>query len=289
MIFSAFGAYDADAPEGDKGYSSQYINKKDIVRIGIVIVGVVALGIPVFLIMKDGAERTTCKKNIRGAWAALSQYAEGYDQRFPPMFDEGDGGAPYLEKGMPIVWASRVAGMLPSEVDLTCPTAHAEENTKVNGRLVSRTRGPEEVVSDHINLSYGMYGPLSSRPVSDILDEAGTVLIGETANHGARGTYNPVPFVNSAGEEVPFDGFQIGWDTQNRGFLESGSVLDAEAVTRMAFYNTSDGDFAKAGVRARHDSFVFVVYVNGTLGQIGPGDARLAKAGSRVTRLFSPD
>ncbi len=289
MIFASFGAYDADAPEGDKGYASQYINKKDVLRIGFVIAGVVLISIPVFMIMKGNSERTACKKNIRAAWGALGVYAESFDQRFPPMFEEGQDGTPYLERGRPIVWASQIAGYLQDGVNLSCPTAHPDEHTEVNGRIVDKNKGPTASVQNHIDLTYGMYGPLSSRPISDVLDEAGTVLIAETSNYGARDTYNPVPFALEDGTEVPFDGFQIGWNTQNRDFLKSGSVLDAEAVTRLAFYNTADGDFSKAGVTARHESFIYVVYVNGTLGQIGAGDARLVKTGSRVTRLFSPD
>lgn len=285
------GAFDADTPEGEKGYSSQYINKKDVIKIGIVLVVVVLLGIPVFKIMKEKGDETVCRKNLLQAWSAIGVYAEGYDGRFPPMYEVGDNGSPALDQGLPVVWASVISGYLQKGVTLTCPAADSSENTKVNGQVYDTSKGSKGKLINSINLSYGMYMPLSTRPSSDFRDPASTVLLTETANDGAMKTYDPNPFTNSDGERVPFDGFMVGWDTTN--FYNPKNMtgsFDAAKVTRLAFYNTSDGNFGGKDVKARHGSRLFAIYVDGSLGHLKGNSGNIVKrGGNRVSDYWSPD
>ena len=288
MIPLTTGQYDADAPEGDKGFSSQYINKKDLIRIGIILVVVGLMGIPVYRLMKENGDRTVCKKNLKGAWQAIGLYAAGNDDRYPPLFDETNDGVPYLQDGLPVTWASTISQQLLAGVTLSCPSADPSEHTHTHGKIIDKS-GFKTVTKDQIELSYGMYAPLATRPISDVTNDAQTILVAETANHGAKNTYNPVPFVDSEGNEIPFDGFFMGWNTRNRGFNGQSALDDTESITRLAFYNTANGDFSGENVSARHKEFVFAVFADGSLTKLTPSDALIIKSGNRINQNWSPD
>ena len=283
------GQYDADTPDGDKGYQSQYITKKDAIRIGIVLVVLIILFIPVYRIMKSNGDKTVAKRNLRGAWFAMGIYSEGYDQRYPALFQEGENGAPYLENDMPVVWASQLSGLLPSGVDLKDSAADDSEVCRVNGTVLDTKSGPGKTEVDFIELTYGMYAPLATRPTSDVLNPSSTVLVAQTSNSGARGTFNPLPFRRSDGTVVPFDGFMVGWDTTNRDFYDIGALEDANSVTRLAFFDTEDGEFEGSNAEGRHGRSIYTIHVDGTLGEISSSDALIRKSGGRVTRHWSPD
>ncbi len=274
------GQFDADAPEGSKGYSSQYMQKKDVIRIAISLAVLGAVMFPVYKLMEENGKRTLCKQNIRGMWSATQQYTETYDTRFPPLYEVGyDNGSPSMNDGMPVTWASVVSGYLPKKASMACPSSESSEHTKVHGHIVDSSSNREEKITSHIDLTYGMYAPLATRPTSDVLQVSNTVFLAETSNHGARGSYNPVPFEDDSESILKQDGFLIGWNDSN---FESS--IQSEKVTRLSFYNVKDGDFSATNVTARHKEYIYGVHVDGSLLKLYPSDARLQRSGGRITR-----
>lgn len=274
------GQFDADTPEGAKGYSSQYMQKKDVVRIGLSLVVLAVVMFPVYKLMEENGKRTACKRNIRGMWSAMQQYSETYDMRYPPLYEVGyDNGSPSMNDGKPATWASSVSGFLPTGSNMTCPSSESGEHTHVQGHIVDERSSRKEKVTQDIALTYGMYAALETRPSSDVLQPSNTVLITETANHGARDSYNPVPFEDDSGSILKQDGFLIGWNDSNFSISD-----ESVSVSRLAFYGVKNGDFAATGVSARHKEYIYGVHVDGTLTKLYPSDARLQKSGGRITK-----
>ncbi|MDI9639896.1 hypothetical protein QPK87_19600 [Kamptonema cortianum] len=266
--------FDADTPEGSKGYSSQYVTRKDF-WIALIVLVVLGLGsIPLYRIMKSEADKTVCKKSLKSIAMSIQQYSEMYDQRFPPLYAVGDGGTPFLEKGMPIVWAS-VIPELGTGATYRCPSCEEEEVVRVNGRSVVNVARRKKTL-DYIELSYGMYAPLSTMAITDIAYPEETVLISETSNGGARDTYNPIHFTDSEGVKSKHDGFAIGFDDS---LLEPSSTT--EHLTRLSFYGTSDGNFDKEGIRCRHKDHIYAVSTGGRLLQLQPHAAKFQNSGAR--------
>jgi len=150
-----------------------------------------------------------------------------------------------------------------SRVNFKCPTAKPDEIVRVEN-----PQGSDKV----IELTYGMYIALSGKYISDLQNPSRTVVIAETSNMGAQGTYDPLPFKTSAGEIVPFDGFAIGYNDDN--FVHSEVT---NMVTRLAFYNTSTGEKGLEGpkVLPRHNKNILALFADGTLGKISPNQARV--------------
>lgn len=282
MILFAADAYDPDAPEGDRSGSSQYLQKKDLIRILIGVACLSVLMIPVYKVMEENGHRTACKKNLRGMWSAASLYAVQYDQRFPPLYEVGENGSPGLTAGMPVTWATAVSDLLPDGSTMTCPSSEPGEAMKSNGIIIDRRSGRQAKVIDHLDLTYGMYIPLALRPVSDVLQENTTLLFAETANFGARGSFDPLPYTLEDGTKVPFDGFAIGWDNSNYE-----ADLDSSKLTRLAFYGASDGNFSGEKVSARHKEYIYGVHVDGSLLKLTPKDAQITRVGNRISSPWS--
>jgi hypothetical protein len=261
--------YDADAPEGTNELGSQYVSKKDTIWI---FAAVAVLAIVILLIgpgMKKRADESNCKSYMHAIANSISQYAVMNDG-FPPAYAVGENGSPALVDGKPIVWAS-VIPPLPKGSKFTCPAAHPNELVRVNGKSVETSMFQRnDKVLNHIDLSYGMFSALSGRKVSDVANDDQTILLAETANHGANDTYNPEPFSLSDGTAVPFDGFIVGFNNSN-------GLPDAESkfVTRLAFPNTKDGNFDNNDKNARHGKIVFGIYVDGHVGRLTPTDMKM--------------
>lgn len=267
------GAYDPDAPEGSKGVGKQYVGRKDFLWLILAGIAFIALMIPVFKMMKVQSDETVCKRNMKSIAASIQQYAEVYDQRFPSVFQAGDGGAPELLKGMPIVWAS-VIPPLSTGSSFACPAGDKSESVRVNGTSIKASMFEKDQKKlNYIDLNYGMLSSLNVRPVSDVARADETVLIAETSNFGALDSYNPLPFTRSNGEKVPMDGFAIGFDNSQYTPDER-----TQFVTRLAFRNTADGDFEKASTTGRHkDASIHVIFVDGHIGRFTPDRARLTR------------
>jgi hypothetical protein len=238
--------YDPDSPEGSRSLGTQYLGKKDLLWIGGILAVLTIFLIPVYQHLKSDAEKSTCRNNLRSIGAAIQIYASGNDDRFPPIYVQGENESPYLEKGYPIVWATTVAPFLNVKASFRCPSAQNEEVTLV-------TNHPERG-DKPLELTYGMYVGLSSAAVGDVSDPDQTILVTETANEGAVNTFNPKPFTLLDGTRVPFSGFMVGWNNSNSQFDDQ-----TQSVTRLAIYGTGDGDFDNPKASFRHGDRIFAI------------------------------
>ncbi|MFM9873422.1 MAG: hypothetical protein ACKVQS_08160 [Fimbriimonadaceae bacterium] len=261
--------YDADAPEGSNELGSQYVSKKDWIWI---LAAIIVLAIVIAIVspsMKKRADESNCKSYMHAIASSISQYAVMNDG-FPPLYAVGENGTPALLDGKPIVWAS-VIPPLPRGSKFTCPATKPGEAVRVNGKSIETSMfQKDEKTLNYIDLSYGMFSALSARKVSDVANDDQTILLAETANHGAHSTYNPLPFTLKSGTEVPFDGFAVGFNDSN-----GLPTAESKFVTRLAFPNTKDGIFNDADEHARHGKNVFAIFVDGHLGRLVPTDMKL--------------
>jgi hypothetical protein len=269
-------AYDPTAPEGDARAGSQYLSKRDL---RIVIAGFLLLTIilwPIYLHLRRDAWKTECAHNMRSIANAMTQYAEQNDGRLPPLVQR-QGRMVLLEDGYPVTWATVISPYLSPRNNMMCPAAAPEERMAVRTlrtppvkRGIDPPRGTEY-------LTYGMYAPYSSLLLGVIANPGTTILIAETANRGARDTFNPIPYETTEGEDSAFDAFGIGFDNDN--FVPNA---ETQYVTRLAFYGTRDAVFAEDAA-GRHDflidgrrrSGVHGITAAGTLARLLPPQAQV--------------
>jgi len=250
----AADAYDPDDTE-DRPRKSIYLSKKDL-KWGILGIGIfMGLMYPIYKSFERQSQEHKCKQNMAAIFKATSQYMLENDDKYPPAYATGEGtDAPYLEDGKPYAWANLPAidGGLNPRASFVCPSASTEEITLTQGL------GKSE------KLTYGMFAGLAGVSTSDVENLSQSLLIGETSNHGAAGSYNPTPFVTEDGDEVAQDGFLIGFDDSNSVY--SGK---AKTVTRLAFRDTKSGEFpnTKPG---RHDGGIYFVTADGSLQKLLP-------------------
>lgn len=264
--------YDADAPEGSQGLGNQYISKKDIILVAIVLAVAGAVGYFTFPDIRKNADEATCKKNLKNIADSIRQYAIIYDDRYPPLYNVGPGGAPAITDGYATAWASPIPP-LAGGASFTCPAAHEHETIKVNGESTQQAMFEKDTKQlRYIKLSYGMLASLSTRPVYDVANPNQTILIAETSNNGSKNTYNPMPFTDNEGKVVPYDGFGIGFDDTN-----GPSTPSSKFVTRLSFFGTKNGDFSAKSITSRHKKgLVFSVTAEGNLRKLAAQDAKLS-------------
>lgn len=264
MIFASHGEYDADQPEGSRSAGGQYVSRKDAKWILVIIAILGAIFYPAYVSLKAQGEKAVCSGNFQAMYKAMTLYAQNYDERTAPIYEVGENGSPMLIEGRPVVWASTIQPFMSPRQTFTCPSAHADEHTVVNGHA--------DVSRQPIALTYGIYRALQTVSLSDIPAPDATVLFAETSNNGSQGSYNPIPYTTLKDEVVPFDGFVIGWDDSNFAFTD-----EARTVTRLAFRNTADGNFNKPGVIGRHTTGIQAVFADGHLEQLPPSAAILKR------------
>lgn len=262
-------AYDPSAPEGQPSRSSAYVSAKDI---RVVAVGLVVLSLmmyPIYKILVRRSEKARCISNMKGIMDSINQYAIQNEDKFPPLFDTGLADEPAVQaSGAPYTWASDLQEYMNARVSFRCPSADPSELSRSQDVRTETGSFP---------LSYGMFAPMSSFNRSLVEDPDEAVLIAETSNMGSEDTYDPLPFADGSGKKVPYDGMAIGWDNDNFDGNDKTNF-----VTRLAFPNTSKGDFDKNGV-GRHDEGTFVLSVSGHLRTIKPN---LVRVNRRYGKLY---
>ncbi len=278
MIWLALDAYDPDRPEGDKG-KSDYVTRKDVIRIvGLVVVVLGAIGWPIFQNMRKDADKHICTRNLKAIAGAIGTYTEVFDGRLPVAYQMGDNGAPYLENGKPVVWASIIAGQMPKGTSFTCPAAIPGEGLAVAGSTTEEKIGDAQSVKQvEIMLTYGLYAGMAAQPSALVPNPDEVVMVAETANFGANNTYNPQPFTDFDGKKIPYDGFLIGWDNGNEA-----PDSTTKSVTRLAFSGTANGNFDAPTVTGRHDQMIFGLSVSGQLRRLTPKDAKVENTAGRL-------
>lgn len=230
-------AFDPNAPEGASAPSGgQYMTKKDFKLILLVTAFLIIGMIPVYLYMREKAYKATCVKNINGIMEALVMYSAQHDDRFPPLYNENEKGEPALDAdGIPYTWISDIYNLKSSRIDFVCPSASKEEYA-----YSANPSGGAPIPS-----TYGFYAPYASFSTNLVENPDNVVIIAETSNKGANGSYDPKPFTGK------YDGFIIGWNNTNDCVV---SNEDVHSVTRLAFPGTQDGIPDRAN--GRHDQFI---------------------------------
>lgn len=266
MILATHGEYDADNPEGSSPIASQYVSKKDAKWVLLIIVGLGLIFYPAYTSLKAQGEKATCSANFQAMYKAMALYAQNYDNRTAPIYEVGDNGSPQIIEGRPVVWATTIQPFMSPRQTFTCPSATTHEHTVVNGH--------GEVSTKPIPLTYGIYRGMQTVSLSELPAPDLSILLSETSNQGAEGSYNPIPFTTSKDEVVPYDGFVIGWDDSNFRF-----TAESQTVTRLAFRNTADGDFRKKGVVGRHSTGILAIFADGHLETVPPNAAILQRKG----------
>ncbi len=243
-------SYDVDAPEGARPPAvTQHITIRDWKVIGLAAIVFFVVSIPLFKEFKGQRDRQVCKTNLKGIYMAMQQYATMNGDRFPPLYAIGDNMAPQLVDGKPYVWASTIAGLMNQRDSFLCPSSEDGEAMRAIGH-----EGHE------IELTYGMYLAMGTKPYQMLSQPNATALIVETSNNGALDSYDPLPFTDSAGNVVPFDAFMAGYDDSNFELTEK-----SKWITRLAIRNAKAGYGAK-DVHARHLKGIHVIYADGHLG-----------------------
>lgn len=270
MSDEGYGSYDPGAPEGEDSGRSQYVTKKDVRVIFIVIIVMTIVGFPVFKMLEHRARRSMCRSNLGSISEAINQYASLHDERFPPLMRTDLNGSPDLaSSGYPYTWASDLSDLVTKTSAFQCPDTQDSEVTKIEGK------------TGILNLTYGMYRPYSGFLRSLVANPDQTVLIVETSNHGAGNTYNPVPYKSMDGKEIPWDGFSVGWDTGNGKPSEKSAF-----VTRLAFPGTANGQFEKDG-DVRHEGGILAINCSGAiLPGLRPNDAKIKIRGGLPSGLW---
>lgn len=248
-----------DLERTDEKPKSQYVSRRDVKVSSIGIIILALLLSPVYFVLKDRSDAYICKRNFQSMAKAISLYAAENNERLPPAFVTMDGTTPFVEKdGGLYTWAYLISPYMRTGASFKCPKADVEEcymdHDSESGKLIP--------------VSYGMYLPMSSMPISSISDPGASILITETISFGKSDVFNPHPILDVDGKPVA-DGFIVTWDTGNQ-------VSDAKvsAVTRLAYRDSKSGTFVKSGP-TRHPEGNHFLTVAGTAISLPPTAARV--------------
>ncbi|HZH99414.1 MAG TPA: hypothetical protein VEX38_10625 [Fimbriimonadaceae bacterium] len=273
--------YEPDEVEGH-GRSS-YFSKKEVRIFAVVMVIGVLLSLPIFIQLKRNRDKHVCKDNMLAMAKGIDLYANDNNDMLPPMYEMADEhiGPKILRRG-PLTWVSLVSRYKEQKrSSFECPSAHEEElvlNEPLSGRAAIRS-------------SYGMFGARSAASRYAISSPSQAVLLSETSNNAANGTYDPKPFVDQQGNRLP-DGFCIGFDNSNFTLVDSERSLLAESqfATRLAYPSSAKGPFGKE-TGARHDGGIHFLYVDLHI-ETRPAPfaqlRRLGGAGTEIVGAWNP-
>lgn len=273
-------AYDPNAVEGGaSGGGGQYLSKRDVKVISIVLVALF-LGLwPIYNVMAGNSEKARCVSNIKAISTALGQYVEEYDGRYPAIFDENQGTPATNKEGIPYTWASAISKYMKDRDSFLCPTAKPEEAATIL-TMRDKTHRPKQelkpVPDDAELISYGFYIAYNTFLVSEIENPNQVVIVCETSNMGALGTSDPSPYKLPDGTIVREDGFVIGWDNSNKSPDDS-----SQSVTRLAIYDSASGKLEDA--KPRHAGGIYGLTVaGGYVPGLQPSSASLARSSGRI-------
>lgn len=271
-------AYDPTDP--DDRPKSSYLSMRDVRVVVIALLIASVLLWPAVMRMIAARDKHLCKDNLGQIAKALLLYAEDNVGRLPPLYVQGDNFEPRQFKGRANTWITLIAGGVKSpEKTFKCPAAHDDETAK--------SEGPEGMT---LASSYGMFGAVAAAPIDNIPNPGATAMVAETSNRGARDTYNPWPLKTKSGEAVD-DGFVVGFDNSNFTPVDSGMDVLAKSqfATRLAYYGTSKGVFAKDG-QSRHDGGIHILFADSHIETVAPLGAtirRIAGAESDIVGAWA--
>ncbi|MCW5942144.1 MAG: hypothetical protein KIS66_07920 [Fimbriimonadaceae bacterium] len=268
-------AFDADEPEGSS-VGRSHLSGRDLRILLAVFAVLIAIAIPVYGMLRAQAWEHTCTGNLKAISQALLLYREENNDRFPPTHvDVGGVEAPLLVEKRAITWATQTQPYMSERASFKCPASSPDENVPTQ-HLLDRAKNFES--------SYGLFAPRGAAAFSSLENPDVGVVVSETANHGARDTYNPNPLLDHDGKPSPLDGFVIGFEGGN------GRTIGPEAthVTRLAFPGTAGGRFEQNG-GARHPSGIRVLFASGRVAWITPERAKIERRFKLPTRFWSQE
>ena len=271
MLFLSADAYEPDALESDRRAANPYMSKRDVRRIAVILVILALVLWPVFLQMRQKAWKVQCIGNLSAMGQAIALYMEQHEDRFPPTHVMDLDGNPIVVNGQVNTWATLIQPYASNGTEFRCPAAKDEEAVP--------SENPNSI-DEPLMLTYGMYTALGGR--GGLVHPESTVLIAETSNHGARDTFNPIPFLDAEGQPMPYDGFLIGFDDDNFRFSENSSF-----VTRLAFYGSGSGMFRSDDVKGRHSGRIHVLFADGHVGFLSPQNAGVTYLDPDLTGIWS--
>jgi len=262
-----------DQPEGSA--RSEYVSKKDLIRLLIVMVAIVLALIPIYMVFKRQSEKHLCQQNLVSISKAIQLYAASWSDRLPPAYStiaEGDT-TPQLDADRrPYTWVSLVQPGMSPRASFRCPSATDGEVVRNQHPASQRKALPS---------AYGMYVSMATRQLSLIPSINQSVLISETSNFGSESSYDPMPFVEPNGSAVPVDGFLVGYDDSNLRH-----TTKTRFITRLAFRNSAKGVFSVKS-DPRHPNGIHFLFVDGHVETLGPSTARISRIGDELSGLWS--
>jgi len=238
------GAYDPQATEEEAASRSQYFSWKDIRVLGALVVIFGLCLYPVYTYGKKKSEKAQCVNNFKAMFDAVGLYMRDHDEGLPPAYRTDNQNLPALgATGLPYTWASDVSVYMSKRASFNCPSAKPGEIASVEDPSDGKNK---------IQTSYGFYYAYNAVKSFNIESPSSTILISETSNRGSETSYNPLPYGNNLD-----DGFIIGWSNSN-----IIGDANAQSVTRLAFRNTSTGNFKDGS--GRHDEGIHALTGDGS-------------------------
>jgi hypothetical protein len=248
-------AYDPqESDEGRKG--TQYISRKDVRIIGIVVFVLGLIAWPLYLHMLKGVNQSLCSRNFRKMAIAMQEYKADFDDHLPFAYETASyGGSDIkLRGGYPYTWQWTLQPFTNDWKVFRCPAAEAVENSLTSDG--SQIQGS----------SYGMLNAYSGIQYSMIANPASKILISETVRNGALGTLDPLPLQTpidpanpSAGmKTIQDDGFVIGFDNN-----QTYPNVNTQFATRLAFPDAKTAGLDQA--TSRHPDGIHFLTVDGTM------------------------
>lgn len=259
-----------DPSEAEDRRKPSHVTRRDVFRAVAIIVILLAAFWPVYIKLKAARDGHVCKENLSQIAKGIALYSESNNDRMPPLYAEDAKYRPLVSKGRVNTWVSLIApGVNKPEENFRCPAAQEDE------LVANAAPGGKTYLS-----SYGLFGAYASISVGDI-DAPGTqIMVAETSNLGARGSYDPIPFVDDAGKKIS-DGFIIGLDNSN--FTPDDNSLSqfgkSKYATRLAYFDTATGEFSADG-EARHDTKIYALFADGHLEMLTPNMAAVQRLGA---------
>jgi prepilin-type N-terminal cleavage/methylation domain-containing protein/prepilin-type processing-associated H-X9-DG protein len=132
-----------------------------------------AILFPVFAKAREKARQASCTSNVKQLMLAILMYAQDYDERLPPNWNVGAGGASDT-------WSDLIMPYIKNDQIFVCPSAAAQQriahtNDNEGGYSVNN--------SDYDSLSVCPFLDSGSYSLAKIPQPAGTIALGDSTGH----------------------------------------------------------------------------------------------------------
>jgi hypothetical protein len=261
-------AYDPQESD-EKRRGSQYVSRKDVRVIAVVLVVLGLIAWPAYLYMLKGVNQSLCSKNFHNIALSILQYRSDFDEHLPFAYETIGNESPdlALKNGYATSWQWAVQPYSTSGwKGFRCPAADTSENSLTSdGKTIQGS-------------SYGMLNGYSGMQFSLIPNPASKILIAETVRNGVLNTLDPLPLqtpIDPANPKagmrtIQDDGFVIGFDND-----ENYPNTTTKFATRLAFPDSKTTGL-NANTSSRHPDGIHFLTVDGGLWTRGADAARVS-------------